>query len=183
MSSFLDRSNYLKKIANYSKTIADQRDLGEGVRNSFHRINDEEELLSACQNWGHFPCVVHIGHDGRFDDNQGQTPKNVVSTHLYFLDTLNLDTYPNKADAIEAAYDSSFTAAMQFLSFMKEDIEENGSTGNLYSFSLSGTKYDMLSGINQKLYGWYFILTDRMPELGLIFNTSNFFKGVHDETL
>ena len=183
MSSFLDRSNYLKKIANYSKAIANGRNVDDkGVRNSFHRLNDEEELLSACANWGHFPCVVHIGHDGRFSDNEGETPKNIISTHLYFLDILDLDSYLNRADAIEHAYDNAFSAMMQYLSFMKEDREEHGVTGALYNFSLSGAKYDMLSGINLKLYGWYLILSDGKPEAALKFNSANFYQGVDDET-
>ena len=182
MSSFLDRSNYLKKVANYSKAIAHNRNVdGTGARNSFHRINDEEELLSACINWGHFPCLVHIGHDGRFNDNEGETPKNIISTHLYFLDALNMDAYPNKADAIEVAYDRAYSTMIQYLSFMKEDREVNGAEGYLYKFNLAGAKYDMLSGINGKLYGWYLVLIDGKPEAELKFNAANFYQGVDDE--
>lgn len=184
MSSYLDRSQYLKKIAGYNKMIANGVNVnGSGNRKSFHRINDEEELLAACINWAHFPCVVHIGHDGGFRDDEIETPKNVIKTHLYFLSKLDLVTYPNKADAVEMAYDESFTAMMQFLSFMREDREVHGVTGELFNFNLNRAKYDMLSGINQVLYGWYLIMEDSSPETALKYNTANFYKGVDDETL
>ena len=183
MSSFLDRANYLKKIAHYNKLIAHGVVIDGAERNSFHRLNEEEELISAAANWGHFPCVVHIGYDGRFSDHELGTPKNIMSTHLYFLSLINNDTYPNKADAIENAYDESFTSMTQFVAFMKEDREVNGATGNLFHFDLNGAKYDMLTAIMGKLYGWYLIITDIKPEKMLKFKASQWYKGVNDETL
>ena len=183
MSSFLDRSNYLKKVAGYNKKIANGLTIDGGVRKSFFRVNDEEELLSACINWGHFPCLVHIGHVGVFRDDKIGTPKNVLGTHLYFLSRLDLVTYPEKDNAIEMAYDESFGVMLEFLSFMKEDQEEHGAEGYLYDFNLGGAKYDMLSGIIGSLYGWYLVLEDKTPESGLIFNSDKWYKGVNDETL
>ena len=184
MSSFLDRSNYLKKVANFNKKIAHDRDaVGGEKRNSFHRVNDEEELLSACANWGHFPCVVHVGHNGGFKDDKLSTPKNMLNTHLWFISSLDNDTYPNRADAIEHANDESFGVMMEYLSFMREDREVHGVTGEFFNFDLNNTKYDQLGGIAAgKLYGWYLILVDSKPERALIFDNSEWYQGVDGET-
>jgi hypothetical protein len=184
MSSFLDRSNYLKKVAHFNKAIAHERDIESGgKRNSFHRVNDEEELLSACVNWGHFPCVAHIGYDGGFKDDQIGTPKNMMGTHLWFLSSLDNDAYPNKADAIEHANDESFAVMMEYLSFMREDREKHGATGYLFNFDLNNAKYDQLAGIASKLYGWYLKFTDSKPERALIFDSSKWYQGVDEEVL
>ncbi len=183
MSSFLDRANYLKKISHYSKLIGHGVVVNGEERNSFHRLNEQEELISACNNWGHFPCVVHIGYDGRFTDNKIGLAKNVMSTHLYFLSIVDHDNYPNKADGIENAYDESYAAMIQFIAFMKEDIEVHGTKSSLFHFTLSGAKYDMLSAIEGKLYGWYLIITDEKPETSLAYNSACYYKGVDDETI
>lgn len=183
MGTFLVRSEYLKKVASYNKAIANNVEVDGEIRNSYHRLNDEEELLSAANNWGHFPCMVHIGYNGKFGDNQTETPKNRLYTHLYFLDILDNDTFENKADAIESAYDKSFEVMMECLSFMREDREVNGVTSNFYNFDLNNASYDRLSTINGKLYGWYLIFFDSKPESSLRFNPSKFYKGVNDETL
>lgn len=162
MSRFKDRSNYIKMICEYNLLVAHNAAINgsEELRKSFFRINNEDELNAACKNWAHFPCVVHVGYDLGFTQPGTGLPKPIVGTHLYFLDKIDLDLFTYQSDAIEQAYDNAYTVMQQFISWLLEDMEVNGSCGNLFLFNMNGAKAEMLGPINETLYGWYLVIKD-----------------------
>lgn len=178
MSSFKTRTDYFKRIAIRNKLIAHEGSVlteDGGLRNAFFRINGEEELMAACESWIHFPCVAHIGYDVRFKDTGVGLPRRITSNHLYFLAKKDTDTFEKEPDAIEAAYDIAHDAMMQFISYMREDFEVNGSCGQFFLFNLNGAKAEMLDPINEKLYGWYLIFEDEKVATEMAFDSPNFF--------
>lgn len=180
MSSFKQRSNYFKKVAGYNKLVAHGRpsDVPGILRASYHRINSEEELLTSCKNWAHSPCITHVGHDLLFSDDKIALPRSITGNHLYFLSRINTDTYPDKADAIEAAFDESAMAMKQFLSYMREDQERNGIAGEFFLFDLNNTKAEMLDGVASMFYGWYLIFQDKKPDRELVYDSTKWFNDI-----
>ena len=183
MSSFLQRSNYFKKVATYNKLIAHDAIIEGGNRMSYHRINGEEELMAACVNWAHFPAMANIGNHLNFKQHGTGLPGRTISNHLYFLAVLDMETYPNKADAIEAAYDQAFTVMMECLAFMWEDKEEHGNCGEFFLFDLAKAKADMLDPINQVIYGWYLIFEDEKKAEELMWDATKFIKDVNNNII
>ncbi|HRH59057.1 MAG TPA: hypothetical protein PL045_00695, partial [Chitinophagaceae bacterium] len=143
MAVYKSRSDYYENIAHQNKLIAHKRPVSEGsdkLRKCFHRINSEEELNSACQNWGHFPCVVRTGFT-LFGKNTGDFPGNCIKTdNLLFLQKSTFTGNVNKADQVEDAYDKAEQAMNQFISFMQNDFETNGGCGEFYDLDMSRVK-------------------------------------------
>jgi hypothetical protein len=175
MSSFKQRSDYFKLIATKNKLIAHNAAIAGETKNrvSFHRINDEDELNAACKNWAHFPCVVHIGHDIIFTQPQTGLPRKRIGNHLYFLALKNNEAYPFDADAIEAAYDESYAAMMQFISYMINEMDEQEICGReLFLFNMNRAKANILPCINQNLCGWYLIFEDESKVIEAAYDES-----------
>lgn len=174
MSNYKQRSDYFKLIAAKNKLIAHTEAIDSGgERDSFHRVNNEEELNAACTQWGHFPAVVHIGHSINFRSNGTGLPHKVISNHLYFLSVLDSATYALVPDQVEAAYEQAELAMSQFLAYMLEDYEENGSCGNLFTFDLNRAQAEQIGPINGTLYGWYLIFQDEQKGNSLAYNPIN----------
>lgn len=175
MSTFLDRSNYIKSIAMQNKLVAHNLLLDETTqqrRNSFFRINDQEELAGAVSEYGHLPCVVHLGFDVRYKQPVGAAlPRKVLLTTLWFLSKLDLIAYPNKADAIEAAHDESFRVLTQFLSFLLHDQEVNECTCCAFDFETAHS--EMIGPELNDLYGWQLQITDSKAGEELTYNPAN----------
>ncbi len=159
-----------------NKLIADGRpvsdDEGAKLRKSYHRINDEDELNSACVTWAHFPCVVHIGNDLRFVEHGTGLPQRVTGNHLYFLVPV---TNPALSDSIETAYDQAEIVMNQFISYMRQDYEDHAGCGNLFLFDMNRMKAQMIGPINIKLFGWYLIFEDENIAKDLLYVAGNWF--------
>ncbi|MCK9402913.1 MAG: hypothetical protein M0Q26_05910 [Chitinophagaceae bacterium] len=175
MSNFQDRTNYFKTIATKNKLVAHSAVIAEGqTRFSFHRINDEAELNSACVNWAHFPCMVHIGNNINYRQNGTGLPMKMIGNHLYFLTTLDSTTHPFKSDAIQAAYEDAEKVMDQAIAYMIEDVAENGTCGNnLFMFDMNRAKADMIGPINEVLYGWYLVFIDEAPGYTFKYNAND----------
>ncbi len=179
--SLKSRSDYFKKIAQYNKLIGHGSTRGGEVVNAFHRINNEEELNAACINWGHFPCLVHIGHSLRYKDEQVDSPTKTVSNELYILS--QIDTNINRADAIELAYQQSELVMNQFLSFMREDYKAKGKWGIFFDFSLNNANAEQIGPINLTLYGWHLQFFDSNRAIETEYNSNDWNFDVNDNPL
>lgn len=181
MSSFKQRSDYFKNIAYMSKLIAHNRSVAEGStkqRNTFHRINNQEEFDASIVNWGHYPCVVHMGHDLVFRQVNNAMPNRVTQNALRFLARVDRVTYKVEADAIEAAYDAAAQAMFHFVSYMLEDYAENGSCCNeLFKFDLNRSHADQTGQVYDGVYGWDFFFSDENKEAGFRYNANDWFTS------
>lgn len=181
MSTYQTRSNYLKAVASNNKLVANGRPVAEGsdkLRKSFHRVNSEEELDAACRVWAHFPCMVHIGHDMRGKENGTGMPRKITGTHLYFLSKIDTKTFPAQSDAIEAAYAEAETVMNQFLGYLRADMEENDSCGNIFLFDFNRVKADMIGPINAVLYGWYLVFEDENKASEAVYKSEDWFQPI-----
>jgi len=170
MSTYKERSDYIKSIAMQNKLVAhnlliapDQR------RNSFFRVNDIEELNGAIVDYCHFPCVAHLGFDVRYKAPVGAAmPGKVINTSLMFLSKADTLAYSNKADAIEAAYVEADQALTQFLSFMLNDIEQGACP--CCQFDFESAKIEMIGPALNELYGWQLQISDSKSGAELEYN-------------
>ena len=174
MSSFKSRSDYFKNIAYLNKLIAHNRPVLPGsdlMRKSFHRLNDQDEFDGAVREWGHYPCVVHMGHTVRFKKAGNGLPHRVTENGLRFLDKIDTSLYPNTADAMEVAYDRAFAALLQFLSRMLEDAEND----SCFSFDIDKATADQTGLIVDSVCGWDVFFFDENRESGLRYSEDSWF--------
>jgi hypothetical protein len=157
MGIFKDRSDFFKTRAIKSKKIAHTVEVDGEVRNTFLRLNDEEELQSAFVNYAHSPCMVHFGFDGRYSSNIGAVAKRRLSNDVLIL-SKGLAT---DMDSIENAYDESFEILEELLSWMNNEYEINGSCGPFSSFDLSRCSFVRYS-INSNWFGWLLSFEDEV---------------------
>lgn len=179
MSDFKSRSDYFKEIAHQSKVIAHQRPTAPGndqMRKSFFRINDEEELKSACANWIYFPCVAHESFDITYTQPITGMPHEIIGNYLFFLAKMDTTNYPLIPDAIEAAKDQAFDAMNKFISYLIEDHAENGCCGNLFLFNMNRAKATEVGPYNSNLYGWYLTFFDEEKAKGTIYNANDWYN-------
>jgi hypothetical protein len=155
MGIFKNRSDYYKQLAIDNKLVAHTRDTGDGERNSFFRLNDEEELQAACVIWAHFPCVNHFGFDGRYTSNINSVAKRKLSDDLLFLSK----ALATDMDGIEAAYDESFEVMEQWLSKMQNQFDTDGSCSPFGVFDLSRCSFQRYT-VNGNLFGWLLSIED-----------------------
>ena len=180
MSSFKSRSDYFKQIANLSRLIAHNRPITDGsdkLRKSFHRVNSQEEFDSAVANWGHYPCVVHLGHSVRFKKAGIGVPQRVTENNLRFLDKINKSVCKNEADAIEVAYDRAYTAMVQFLGRMSEDARNQP----CFRFDLNRAQTENTGQVAEGVFGWDVTFYDDNKEKGLVYLGADWFDGTSEE--
>lgn len=155
MGKFKDRADYFKGLAIANKTVAHTVVVDNEQRNSFFRLNDEEELQAACVNWAHFPCVTHFGFDGRYTSNIGAVAKRKLSNELLFLSK----ALATDMDGIEDAYNEAFDVMEQFLSYMQNQYNTQGSCGPFSVFDLSRCSFQRYR-VNGNLFGWLLTFED-----------------------
>lgn len=156
MSIFKTRSSYYRSIASKNLLIAHGKNINGEVRNAYHRMNDETELLAACINWAHFPCMVHCGFSGRYGGGDKRATKRKHSTELYFLSKVD-DI--NNMDQVEDAYDQAFEAMEQFISYLYNDFITNGYCGNIDNLDLSRFTFVAMQ-FGGNLFGWSLLFED-----------------------
>ena len=173
MSLFKKRSEYFKSLAKRNKLIAHEHQAGKEKRASFFRMNDEEEVVAACSNFAHFPCMVQYGFGGRFTTAFQAVPKQKITNALLFL-------YPANAsnmDSIEDAYDIAFEAMEQVISAMYAQYSEKGYCGNFYNLDLGRFSYTPIGPINLNLYGWDLVFEDEQSAGGVTkYDASKWFE-------
>jgi hypothetical protein len=156
MGIFKDRSNYLKQLAIDNKLIAHTRNINGEVRNSFFRMNDNEEFLAALVNYAHSPFVIHFGFDGRYTANKNLVSKRVLSNALAFL--VKVDNVSDM-DAVEDAYDVAFEAMEQFVSKMIYQFDTDGSCSPFSNIDPSRFNFQTYE-MNGNLHGWLLNFND-----------------------
>ena len=157
MSSIVHtRNTYFETLSNLNKLVAHGR-VGEdnNVRNSYHRLNSEEELLAACINWAHFPCVVHVGLAGRYTGHQNSLPKRKVINQLWFLQQAD----PADMDAIAAAKDIAFEVMEEFIAYIYADWKVSGPCGEFSNIDLGRFGFSEVV-YNNNLFGWELTFED-----------------------
>lgn len=169
MSFFKTRSDYFKNLAINNKLIAHTAIVGGVPRKSFHRINDEEELVAACVNYAHFPCLTHFGYSGRYSDRRNEVKKRRITNGLLFLDKV---ANVNSMDDRENAYDRAFEAMEQFIAYMAEDFELNGNCSPFQNLDLSQFNFEMYGPVNATLYGWLLSFSDDTAKNILVYDAS-----------
>ncbi|MEP7375539.1 MAG: hypothetical protein ABI675_19495 [Chitinophagaceae bacterium] len=165
MSFFKTRSDYFKYLSSANIIVAHGIDVGGVVRKSFHRINDDEELAAACVNFAHFPCVAHIGYNGRYSERPNELKKRRLTNGLLFLDKV---PNPNSMDDRENAYDRAFEVMEQFIAAMLYDFESKGQCSNFQNLDLSLFNFDMYGPLNATLYGWLLTFVDEQMGISLL---------------
>ncbi|OLY92289.1 hypothetical protein SAMN05444008_11555 [Cnuella takakiae] len=156
MGFFKDRSDYFKSLANKHKLVAHKRIEGKHEKNSFHRMNDEEELLAACVNWAHFPCVVHAGMSGRYTEGKQSLVKRKTTNQLMFLSKVD---HPTNMDSREACYDLTMEIMEDFIAFMLGEFHEKGFCSNFSNIDLNRFSFSTVS-FNGNLFGWQLTIED-----------------------
>lgn len=151
MGFFKNRSDYFKSLASTNKLVAHGVVVDAETRNSFHRFNDEEELVAGCVNFAHFPCVVHFGFSGRYVGDKTSIPKRRHSNALLFLSKVD-DAM--SMDQIETAYDQAFEVMEQFMSKMYNEWSTLGYCSNFDNLDLSRFNFTPYGPVNATQYGW-----------------------------
>jgi hypothetical protein len=151
MSFFKIRSDYFKQLAIKNKLIAHTAVVGGESRNAFHRMNDEEELVAACANFAHFPCVVIFSIDGRYTGDKNAVPKRKLNNALLFL--AKVDEMASM-DQRETAYDTAFEIMEQFISKMYNEFSVDGCCCNFSNIDLGRFSFAPYGPVNATLFGW-----------------------------
>ncbi len=156
MGIFKDRTTYLKGLATANRLIDHDGAIGQKKRKTFFKINSEEELLTACVNWIHFPCMSYTGCSGRYTSNDSGVGKRVLSSELLFLAKAN----PMDFQSVEDAYDITFTAMEEIIGRILNDFEEQGSCSPFSNLDLSRFSFEEVGPIADTLYGWTLRFSD-----------------------
>jgi hypothetical protein len=173
MSTYKERSDYIKSIAMQNKLVAHNLLIAgteDQYRNSFFRVNDVEELGSAVVEYCHLPCVAHLGFDVRYKAPVGGAmPRKTINTTLWFLSKADTTAYSNKADAIEAAYSEADQVLTQFLSYMLNDQQ----ACPCCHFDFETAKIEMIGPELNELYGWQIQIQDTQNGEDLEYNPAH----------
>jgi hypothetical protein len=153
MSLFKTRSNYFKQLAINNKQVAHTVD----GRNSFHRMNSEDELMAACANFAHFPCIVHNGFFGNYTANENEVNKRIISNEILVLAKAKSTTDMN---SIEDTKDLTFSVVEEIISWMLNEMEERGYCGPFQNLELSSFSFNEIGPIGATLYGWKLTFAD-----------------------
>jgi hypothetical protein len=181
MSTYKDRSDYIKNIAMQNKLVAHNMLIdgsADQYRNSFFRVNDIEELNGAVVDWCHTPLVAHLGFDVRYKSRiGGALPHKTLNTTLWFLSKADTDTHSNRADAIEAAYVDADQVLTQFLSYMLADQDNCPCC----MFDFETAKIEMVGPMLNELYGWQLQIQDSKSGEDLEYNPAHWLGNPDEE--
>lgn len=166
MGFLKDRSDLYERLSRRHKLVLHKQE----KRKSYHRLNDEEELIAACVNWAHFPCVVHFGLSGKYSDRVNDIPKRNTVNELLFLSK----SRSINADEIAVAKDEAFTVMEDFMAWMIDQVENHGYCGPFENLSRDMFSFSEHGPVNANLFGWRLVFRDDTdaPE----FNSSNWIE-------
>lgn len=163
MGFYQQRELYVEGISGVHPWVLHNQPVVDGsndLRRSFFRINDEEELLAACVNWIHFPCVVMISLSGGLINKSGSIRQNNVN-EWWFLEKMTLDPEnPVSAPAITIAYDRAFKVMQDYIKQVFDDYEENPGCGYFFEVDLERFKWQQVGPVGDQLYGWILTFSD-----------------------
>lgn len=125
-------------------------------RQSFFRINNEEEFEAAGQRWIHWPALMMTNLQGRVVDRSGSLRQSNLHT-LYIVTKLELDPeMPVEAAAITEAFDITFEIVKELINTMEEDYEDKCGA----YFEPGNCRWEQLGPLGDGFYGWVLQFTD-----------------------
>lgn len=159
MGTFKQREDYLKSLCQQHDLVAHDaiKPDGDGKRNSFFRLNDEEELVAGSVNDIDFPCVCHLLLEGRIKDKDNALIdiRHSFKNGWVFLSHVETpEDSGSTSDAVQAAYDESFGIMEDFIKMMKDDFETNGSCGAFTDINFNEMNYVPVGPVITNEYGW-----------------------------
>lgn len=169
MGTFKSKEDYLKALCIAHPTVAHEEVVGGIARNSFFRLNNEEEMLAATFTNINYPAVGYYSLRGRTTDQDDALTdiKFLFSNAWIFLQHVNIIDL-GVADKIQACYDQTFSIMEDFIKSMKDDFETNGHCGAFQDFSLNKMNFEMVGPVLEMEYGWILFFDDSQKATRLI---------------
>lgn len=168
MGAFKDKEDYLKALCVAHPGVAHGTVVDGKPRNSFFRINDDEEIMSATINNINYPAVGYVSLRGRMVDNgEGLTDIRYLWSNAWmFLQHVSMFS-GSLTDNIQTCYDQTFAIMEDFITAMKNDFEENGHCGAFEDFDLSKMNFEMVGPVYEMEYGWMLYFDDQQKAMVL----------------
>lgn len=174
MGVYKDREDYLKQLCIGDEDVAHTAVVNGKVRNSFFRINNDEEIVAGTLNKISYPCVGFQAIEGRVTDwdNALVDIRHVFRNTWMFITHLDWITTDGTGytDKIELAWDTTFTIMERFIALMKNDFELNGFCGAFQNLDLNKISYVQVGPILQNEYGWLMYFEDEIKADNIIDN-------------
>ena len=171
MSYYIARSDFFKMLCETNKKVAHGTiDTNTGdVRNSFFRLNNNEEAIAQALNGMHLPAVIHSEYSVR-PVLKGEDERVQITNELVFL-CKPTDT---TADAIQQAYNMAETVLEEFVQWMLNAYEEDGSCGPFKMIDLSMFSWDPIGPFMNDFYGFALTIREEQRATALTnFNPNN----------
>lgn len=161
MGTFKTKENYLKQLCIDHPDVAHGAVVDGVIRNSFFRLNNDEELIAATITNISYPAVGYISLRGRLKDidNALIDIRHNFSNAWLFIQHVNMIN-SSFTDSIQECYDQTFSIMEDFIKMMKDDFEANGHCGAFEKFDLNKINYEMAGPILENEYGWYLYFDD-----------------------
>lgn len=173
MSYYKLRSDFFEMLSGINKKVAHGRaDVATGdIRRSFFRLNNSEEALEAVVDRMHLPCVIHADYNVRpllkDDDERVQ-----ITNELIFL----AKPQTTAATDIELAYELAENTLQEFIQWMLNSYEEDGSCGPFKMIDLSMFSWNPVGPVMQGLYGFSLAMREEQRATELTnFNANNWY--------
>lgn len=161
MGFYLDRENYARQLASQDAEIKHAAEISEGeTRNSFFRINNDEELIEAAASWIHFPCLVMTALTGNQVDKGGSIRQANHNAWLILGKAIEQEEESGKAAGISRAYDQTFETLLRLKEQILQDIEE----GCGLDIAENTFKWEQIGPLADGLYGWSFTFSDEIKK-------------------
>ena len=162
MGTFKDKENYLKHLCIAHPTVAHDTVVDGILRNSFFRINNDEEIMAATIARISYPAVGYQSLRGKLsDEDNAQTDiRHLFTNSWMFIQHVSMITGGGFTDAIQECYDQTFGIMEDFIRAMKEDFDENGHCGAFDFIDLNKMNYVMVGPILENEYGWQLFFDD-----------------------
>jgi hypothetical protein len=163
MSLYSERKNLFLQLSAKHYLVMHGLLMDGGIRRkSFLQIANEEEISAAVMNHIHMPAVVHVDFNGKPVDKNGSVRVRNNNV-LMFLDkpVMSADNVSTTA-ANDAAYNRAFGVMMDFISFIWNEFEENGSCGPFKDIDLNLFSWTMEESVSDGLVGWRLSFADEV---------------------
>lgn len=167
MGIFKDKEDYLKKLCvDHPIVMHGAENEDRSVRNSFWRINGEEEAIANTLTNIDYPCVGYLSLEGRLIDSSNALTglKHNFKNAWVFLHHINMIKGADGkglADKIQAAYDTTFDIMEDFIKYMVDDYVEFGNCGTFTGFDPNRINYVQVGPYLEFEYGWILYFEDQ----------------------
>jgi len=171
MGTFKAKEDYLKQLCIDHPDVAHGAVVNGITRNSFFRINSDEEMIAATLTNISYPAVGYLSLKGRLKDTDSAMIdiRHSFSNAWLFIQHVSMITVTDGfTDAIQECYDQTFAIVEDFIKMMKDDFEANGSCGAFQNFDLNKISYEMAGPVNENEYGWYLYFDDEQKATRII---------------